>query len=74
MGLQLRFRLGKPKTEKYKEFNRCRCFQMPTEKTKHLYIEFEDEYNGFIVRDTNCSIKQCKIALYEYFEIVELER
>lgn len=74
MAKQLRFTLGEAKTDKYKQYNRCVCYNLSySTGAGNLYIVFlPDEMNGLTLVNTNCSIKNCKKILFKYFNKVKL--
>ena len=74
MGKQIRFNLGNVKSEKYSNYKKCMCYNLTkTTGDGFLYIVFlPDEQNGISIPNTNCSIKNCKNILKEYFETIKL--
>lgn len=64
------YNIGEPKTEKYSEHTRANCW------TPHgfnqIYVEFGDEYNGYVVDGMTAGKRNNIIALKKYFNKVEL--
>ena len=75
MGKQLRFNLSDPKTKKYVQYNKCVCYNLTKQfGNGNLYVVFlPDELNGITINNTNCSVKNCKNILQQYFNKVEIK-
>lgn len=74
MTKQIRLKLSRPKSHKYKKYKRCVCYNLTKQfGNGNLYIVFlPDELNGITIPKTRCTFKNCERILNKYFEKVTI--